>query len=664
MQKSVRNTVFFLCSFFTMAGLAQAPVIDSLLGALKTSKADTSKVNILFSLSDKLWRIGEMDTAMVLAKEGVALAENLNYKKGLASCMASVGLIHWQKGNYPEGLTCQLKALKIREGLNDQKGIASCYNNIGNIYWNQQRFDDALVFHKKSLAIREKLNDKIGMAGSYNNIGILSIEKNNYPEALACFLRSVEIREKLGDKSGMATAFNNIGIVYINDKKPEKALEYYNRSLKIREEIGDKHGIANSMSSIGAVLFEQKKFKASRECEVRALEIAKQLGNKRQMTTAFMRLAKLDSAADNFKSAYENYKLNMLYRDSMINEANTKKSVEAAMNYEFEKKEATAKAEQEKKDAVAEADKQRQKVITWSIVGILLLVAVFAVFVYRSYLQKQKANKELDEKNKSIAEQKKLVEDKNILITDSIEYAKSIQDVILPTQALLNEWLDGHFVFFKPKDLVSGDFYWAKPINNKIFVAVIDCTGHGVPGAFMSLMAFNMLENIIIKKEFSQPSLILDELNAQVVSILHQQTENASAKYGMDITLIEIDKKTNKVEFAGAHNSLLIVHAGEGGKREEVKADKTTIGMAREKFTNHTRTLQKGDMLYMFTDGYPDQRGGPSNKKFFALTFRELLASVSNKEPAEQRAVLDKTLTNWMGKNEQIDDILVMGIRV
>ena len=303
-------------------------------------------------------------------------------------------------------------------------------------------------------------------------------------------------------------------------------------------------------------------------------------------------------------------------------------------------------------------------------------------------MQKQKVNKELDEKNKAISEQKKLVEDKNQLITDSIEYAKSIQDVILPSEELLNTNLEDWFVFFKPKDLVSGDFYWAKPVKDKIFIAVIDCTGHGVPGAFMSLMAFNMLENIILMKEFSQPSLILDELNAQVVSILHQQTENASAKYGMDITLIEIDRKKNKVEFAGAHNPLLILSQNENfspvgempkaegeGKSDtlrhkavnllsEIKADKTTIGMALQKFTNHTLTVKKGDMLYLFTDGYPDQKGGPFNKKFFSTTFKELLASVSQRNCKEQQETLKSTFNSWKGSTEQIDDVLVMGIRI
>ncbi len=664
---------------------AQTPVIDSLKAVLKTAKEDSNKVKALAMLGDKLWRVGEMDTAMILAKEGVALGEKIKYKKGLATSLATVGLIHWQKGNYPEALKFHLEALKIREAINEQKGIAACYNNIGNVYWNQERLDEALVYHKKALAIREKINDKSGQAGTYNNIGTIMIDKNDFKEAEKCFLKSVEIREGLGDKAGMATALNNLGIVYITQKKPELALSNYEKALEIRETIGDKSGIAFSLSSIGAVLFAQKKYKQARGHETRALEIAKQLGSKRQISTAYMRLARLDSVEGNFKGAYTNFRLDMMYRDSMISEANTKKSVEEAMNYEFEKKEAAAKAEQEKKDAIAEVEAHRQKLITRAVSAFGLLILIFAVFAYRSYLQKQKANKELAEKNVAIAEQKMLVEHKNLLITDSIEYAKSIQDAILPAQTLLDKQLgkENYFVLFKPKDMVSGDFYWAKPVKDKVFLAAIDCTGHGVPGAFMSLMAFNMLENIIIKKEFSNPSLILDELNGQVLSILNQQTESASAKYGMDIALIEIDRKKGKVEYAGAHNPLLIVREdmaednGNNGKgtliakaaihktvMTEVKADRTTIGMAQEKFTNHTVQVQKGDMLYVFTDGYPDQKGGQLNKKFFATTFKDLLQAHSQRTCAEQKETLEGTFEQWKGDNEQVDDVLVVGIRI
>jgi len=687
--------IFMLLVGLPIFFFPQARVIDSLFGVLRTAGQDTNRVNTCFLLSDKLWRLGVLDTAMLLATDGQALAEKLDYKKGLANCLTTIGIVHWQHGNYPQGLTIHFRALKIREAINDRKGIAISYNNIGNIYWNQQDFDKAIEYHKKALEIRKEINDIIGMAASYNNIGIIHIEKVNYPEALKCFLKSVELREQQGDRLGMAIAFNNIGIVHEHDTNYAEAYNYYKRSLEIREILGDKTGLANSFSSIGNLFIAQKKYAEARKYINKAQGLSLQLANKRHLLTGYQRLARLDSIEGNFKSAYENYKMSVIYRDSLDNEANTKKSVRAAMNYEFEKKEAATRLEQEKKDVIAHAESRRQKLITWTISAFGVLILVFAIFAYRSFLQKRRANKELAEKNRAVAEQKKLVEHKNILITDSIEYAKSIQEAILPAKETLDTYLgkEQHFTFFKPKDLVSGDFYWAKPVKDKIYVAAIDCTGHGVPGAFMSLMAFNMLENIIIKKEFSQPALVLDELNLQVLSILRQQTENASAKYGMDIALVEIDRKKNKVEYAGAHNPLLIVRGGgsagivskekpsplQGGvspvaagsqdlalspEVAEIRANKTTIGMAREKFTNHTLPIQQGDMLYIFTDGFPDQKGGPENKKFFSSVFKELLVSISPKICSEQKLELERTFGEWKKDGEQTDDVLVMGIRI
>ncbi len=601
------------------------------------------------------------------------------------------------KGNYPVALSHHLQALKIREELGDKKGIAISYNNIGNIYWNQGNNDEALAYHLKALKIREDIEDKSGMSGSYNNNGIIYIEKSNYPEALKYFLKSIDVKEKMGDKLGSSTAYNNVGVVYGIQKKYDEAFLYYKKSLKIREDIGDKDGIANSNASIGHLLALQGKNKEARICLLKAHAISLQAGNKRHVQTGYMRLAALDSAAGDYKSAFENFKLSAIYADSLKNEANTKKIVEDQMNYEFEKKETIAKHEQEKKEAVAEAEKKKQKIITWSVVGILILVLTFAVFAYRSYLQKQKANKLLDEKNillrkknEAISQQKILVEEKNRLITDSIEYAKSIQDAILPSDELIKESLPESFILFAQKDVVSGDFYWMNsPPNNypnegrdesplcpsdisptgenisseEYLFAAVDCTGHGVPGAFMSLMAFNILENIVTTKRIKQPSLILDKLNTLVVETLHQHEENASTKYGMDISLISINRKTNKLEFAGAHNPLIIIRAKqpspfEGGVRQgrtgdvtELKADKTTIGMAQQKFTNHTVELQKNDMLYMFTAGYADQKGGPNNKKFFAATFRELLVSVSNEKAEVQKQMLLQKFTDWKGNS-------------
>ncbi len=723
-MKKLLLTLLSLSILSTQYSFAQQSRIDSFLTLLKTDKPDTEKVIILNNLCHEYMAIGSYNDGLKYGNMALQLAKQLNkpFSKVITSSYHGIGTIYYYQGNYPEALKNYFSALKIQEQIStknpndrdNKKGIAATYNNIGLIYWNQNNYKEALKNYIASLKIGEELGDKQGVADSYNNIGNIYANQGDYQVALKNYFASLKIQEDIGEKYGAANAYNNIGAIYMDQaeamrkselnhkadsvlNKLTDALKYYLIGLKLYEEIGNKNGSITSFINLGAVYIKLagtdsrpngNRLNKAKDYLDKAIKVSKEIGNKDAIKDSYAGLAILDSTQGDFKAAFENHKQYIIYRDSINNEEAKSQMIQSAMTYDFEKKELATQAIQDKKDAVVATEKRRQGYILLLVSCFLVLVFVFAVFAYRSYLQKRRANKTLEEKNIVIAGQKKIVEEKSLLITDSIEYAKSIQDVILPEEALLNEKLADWFVFFKPKDVVSGDFYWAKPVKDKIFIAAIDCTGHGVPGAFMSLMAFNMLENIIIKKEFSQPSLILDELNAQVLSILHQQTENASAKYGMDITLIEIDRKNNKVEFAGAHNPLLIVSQnenfspvrempkGEGAGRSislnakpgatlnEVKADKTTIGMAREKFTNHTLAVQKGDMLYLFTDGYPDQKGGAQNKKFFAATFKELLVSVSQKDCHSQKEVLQSTFSEWKGAGEQIDDVLVMGLRI
>lgn len=439
----------------------------------------------------------------------------------------------------------------------------------------------------------------------------------------------------------------------------------------------------NTFNSIGTLLMREKEFGKARAFFTDALKVATDERSKPLFLSIYNWLASLDSATGNFKGAYENKKLQYLYRDSLLDEARARKSVEAEMNYRSEKKEAAARASQEKEKVVAEAGRKRQVLLTWAVAAFGLLILLFTIAGYRVYLQKQQVSRELEDKDRVIDGQRQLVELKNQQITDSIEYARSIQEAILPSRALLDEKLGEWFVFFRPKELVSGDFYWAKCIRDKMYVAAVDCTGHGVPGAFMSLMAFNMLENVIVKKELSCPSLILDELNEQVRAILNQQDESASAKYGLDIALLQVDRVQGKVEFAGAHNSLYIARSSDGvvaadpaaaGRRAaalksktelvEFKANNTTIGMALQKFTNYSIPVQKGDMLYIFTDGYADQKGGPENRKFLISSLKNLLVTISPEHCHEQQNRLERSFAFWREDREQIDDVLVVGVRI
>jgi phosphoserine phosphatase RsbU/P len=267
-------------------------------------------------------------------------------------------------------------------------------------------------------------------------------------------------------------------------------------------------------------------------------------------------------------------------------------------------------------------------------------------------------NTELNDANIEIEEQKK-----NIM--DSIYYARRIQTDILPSFKLLDERLKNYFIFYLPKDIVSGDFYWMTDVNGLVMIAVVDCTGHGVPGAFMSIVGFNQLNNAVNVQKARKASDILNELNRGIIKTLNESTSESSIKDGMDITLCVFDFKKRKVDFAGANNPLIMVRDNHPIK---YKGDRFPIGAfvddKLQLFTNNEIDLKEGDIIYMFTDGYADQFGGPENKKFFTKKFEELLFEIHNEPMQKQKEILKSTFYEWMGSNEQVDDILVVGIKI
>ena len=271
---------------------------------------------------------------------------------------------------------------------------------------------------------------------------------------------------------------------------------------------------------------------------------------------------------------------------------------------------------------------------------------------------KKKANSELAQKNKLITEQKKE-------ITDSIQYASRIQNAMLPPGDYLDSLLPERFILFKARDIVSGDFYYITEKDGKVICVVADCTGHGVPGAFMSMLGISFLNEIISKhRDLPHSNEILEELRAHVIKSLHQTGRVGESQDGMDLALYIVYKESMKMEFSGANNSLWLIRDGE---LHEKKADKMPIGIyswVEDSFTRHEIDLQKGDLIYSFSDGYSDQFGGPSGKKFMIKNFKKMLLKIHSKAMKEQKKIMVETLEQWMADTSQVDDILVVGVRV
>lgn len=643
------------------------------------------------------WKKGEFDKALAYYKASLPIMKEIKEPKGESSLYGNIGYVYNEKGDYALALKYTLKALRMKEKLDDERGIAVTYMNLGNIYNNQSNFKEAITCHLKALALKEKLQDKAGMGGCYINLALIFSSQGKQGDALANYEKSIPLFESVGDKYGLGLAFSGIAVIYSDQKKYTEALDHFQNALKVRKEIDDKLGIAASYTGIGNLYLLQQKNNDAIAYQLKALKIEEEIGDKKGVITTYIGLGNIyeqiknyHSAVDfytkalklakemdqkegirdsyaNLSSAYGNLKeyekslsyLNLFYteKDSLLNKENFKQIFEINTKYQTEKKQNEIEL-LTKDQVINEKTLKQQKIIRIALIVGLALVGILLFSVYARYRFKQKANLLLEQQKKEIQEQ-------NILITDSIDYAKTIQEAILPSNKRVKEFFPQSFVLYKPKATVSGDFYWIGQKEEKIICIVADCTGHGVPGAFMSLLGFNMLDNII-EKEHQQPALILNTLNSEMVAAMTQeQFVTSSVKHGMDAAVISVDRKAMQLQYAGAHNSLYHIRDGE---LTEIKADKQAIGSFKEgkeiTFSNHTLALQNGDALYLFSDGFPDQIGGPNKKKFYYPPFKELLTSIHHLDMEEQKSILDKTITEWRGERDQTDDILVMGIKI
>jgi len=318
---------------------------------------------------------------------------------------------------------------------------------------------------------------------------------------------------------------------------------------------------------------------------------------------------------------------------------------------------------------------QQQLVLYISLIFILLLAGL-GYFIYRSYKIKKQANIALEEKNRRIAEQnveitkqrdiareqRDLIAAQKKHITDSIVYAKRIQRAILPNLELFKDILENFFILFKPRDIVSGDFYWENKIGDEIIIIAADCTGHGVPGAFMSMLGVTFLNDIIVGEGITDPGTVLDKLRTKIIESLKQRFDNP-LRDGMDIAVINLNYKTGKIRFAGANNPLFLIRNGE---LAEIKGDKMPVALHEQmlEFESRELELSKDDKLYIFSDGFVDQFGGPKGKKFMKKRFKETLLKIYELPMQRQREELNRVFEEWKGENEQLDDVLVIGIKI
>ncbi len=663
--------VFLLC----FVSISRAQNIDSLKQALSSAKHDTIKISILLELvesisDDNVWPI--YNDQLIKLSEKLVLDGNskvkLIGKRGLADGNNNLGFIYNNQGDIPKALEYFSKSLKLQEELKDKQGIAEALGNIGVIYYFQNEKEKALDYYTKALKLREELGIKEDIANSLNNIGNLYYMMGKMKEALDYSTRSLKLQEEIGDNQGISYSLNNLGAIYFNKGDIQQALYYYAKSLAMRKEMGDKQGLASSLHNLGVVHLKiytdspktkMQELKLALAYTDSSLTLAKELGFPDNIRNAERLYSRVDSAQGNFSSAFEHYKQYILYRDSISNEANHQESLKSQMKYVFEKKEAILLEQHDKEQAISKEKQRVQTIVIWSVAGGLLLLLIFSVFIFKSLQENKKANKIITSQKELVETKNHIIEEKQKEIVDSINYAKRIQYSLLAHADFITENIPQHFVYFNPKDIVSGDFYWATKQGSKFYLAICDSTGHGVPGAFMSLLNIGFLSEAINEKGIVEPNEVFNYVRQRLITTI----SNEGQKDGFDGILLCVDTETKQLTYAAANNRPVII---EDGNIMQLAADRMPVGMGerKEDFSLHTIDLKPEDTLYLYTDGFADQFGGTKGKKFMYKQLNQLLADISTETIEEQQIILRDSFEKWRGDLEQVDDVLVIGIKM
>jgi len=650
------KSIFFLIVIFCSTSLLGKVENDTLLNRLLKLKDGKNKVLKLNDASEAAWEIGEYSHGLTYAYEAKSVAHKIKFKKGEAYALNNIGIIHDYLGQYAEALEYYFKALPIQKQINDQEGLAYTYNNIGLIYSNQNDFEKALSYYSLAIEIRKKNNDSRGLSSVYNNVGIVQMNQNKYEDALKSYQASITIDSMINEEYGMSASYSNVGLIYLDLKDYPASLLYFEKALALRQKLNDKRGIANSYNNLGTLYSRINKKNEAIQILKKGLQIGLEMGAKDLIQYSYQQLYLIYDDLKDYKNSLECYKKYVTYGDSIINDLNTKKQTEAEMQFAFDQEKAKEKLRQEKEKLIIEQDKKQQTYLVWTLIFILLLVVVFSLFLNKRW-KIEKAQKH------TIEEQKSIVEVKNREILDSITYAKRIQTAILPPDKIVKEYLINSFIYYQPKDIVAGDFYWIQPFENEILFAVADCTGHGVPGALVSVVCHNALNRSVREFSLYEPAQILNKTREIIIHEFQKSDENVND--GMDISICRLNLDTLELQWAGANSPLWIIKNG-ASEIIEHKASKQPIGQFTSYLPFETLSLQleKGDHIYLFSDGYADQFGGELGKKMKTKRMKELFISLQGESMNQQKIVIESYFENWKSNLEQVDDVCIIGLRI
>ena len=564
--------------------------------------------------------IESYDDAILYFQNATKSAEVLQDSGYLSFCYKNVGSINLDIGNYEQAKKEFLIGLKYAN--NSTKNSVSLYNNLGTLYKELSMVDSSLYYHNKTLKLREIENDTLGFAHSYNNIGLVYKHMGDFKTALQYLNKSLEIKKKVNDTKGIGGSYINIGSIYLLLKDYQKAYEYASLGMIYTDSVKAKTFTLNgSEHALKSLL----KMKSERAYELFELydSLNTELNGEEILNNIEANQIKFDVANKEQLLELEKAKANQLSQSLIVKE---------------------------------EKAKRLGFIVIAGVIGVIILI-IFLIIVYKNFKKKKALSLSLEDQNV-------LIEQKNKDITDSINYAKKIQNSIMPDINEFGNLFQDSLIYYKPKDIVSGDFYWFQHFNNSIVFAAADCTGHGVPGAMMSVICVGALNHFTKKTDITDPETVLHFIDKEVNRSTNGGSDEQRMADGMDIALCAYNKDDNTIQFSGANRPLVLI------RNNEViiyKGNKFPIGQdigIEKVFTGEKIQLEKNDTVYVFTDGIVDQFGGEKGKKLLFRRLKEFLLTIQPLSFSEQKEKIDFFFNQWKGEEEQVDDVLVIGIKV
>lgn len=618
--------------------------------------------------------IGRYDSSIIFYNNAALVFDNVGDKKYKAGVLNNIGTIYSDLGDFDKAIDYYTKALKTHEEYGNLLGKAAAIENIGIIYYFQQNFNKALEYFKTAQVIFEEVGVLDKQANALNNIASMAVLMKDNETAITYFKEAEAIFDQMDNKSGQAEINQNLAQIYFTSDNPKEGIRLLKKAIKTYQELGIVKGEGKCFKALGEHYFNKKNYTKSIANYLKAKSLLEPLGVKNDLRNLYQSLADAYSKAKNYKQSSTYFEKFIAINDTIFNREKSHQIAEMQEKYDSEAKQQKIELQQIEKEKLNADLTHQTKQKIWFGIG-LALALISLLVAYRGYRHKKQANN-------IITGQKNIVEEKNKEIIDSINYAKRIQNALLSSENQVSEHLPEHFVFFNPKDIVSGDFYWTFEKQNYLYIAVADCTGHGVPGAFLTMLGTAFLNEITAKEELLSPAQILDELRTKFIKELKQTGEDGENKDGMDMSLIRLDINTKELQWSGANNPLWIISQSkfiseinpqmlkqiqhDDAILFEIKSDKQPISYYPDAkpFTNHEIKLAKEDLIYLFTDGYADQFGGEKGKKFKYKPFKELLISLSSKSMTSQKETLENRFTQWKGDLEQIDDVCIIGVKI